>query len=89
MRRLGELSRELDKAPPAKGKGSGLPISGQTKSKALSEAGISHSTAQRCETLAKIPEKKFEAEINKSARFPKSIERYLTADNPCKIPLKN
>lgn len=50
--RIGELSRQLDKAPPAKGHGAGIPASGKTKAKALEDAGVSTSAAQRYEELA-------------------------------------
>lgn len=49
--RIGEISRELEKAEPNHGHGAGLPISGKTKEQALAEAGISTSTAQRYEEL--------------------------------------
>jgi hypothetical protein len=50
--RIGELSRELEKAPPIRG--DLLPIAGKkiTKEQALAKAGISTSTAQRYEELA-------------------------------------
>jgi hypothetical protein len=50
--RIGELSRELEKAPPAKGHGAGIPAGGKTKAEALADAGISTSAAQRYEELA-------------------------------------
>ncbi len=35
MRRIGELSAKLDKAPPLHGKGAGIPIGGKTKAQSL------------------------------------------------------
>jgi len=61
-RRIGELSRELEKAPQASG--GRHPITGKpTKTEALTAAGISTSAAQRYEQLPEIPEKIFEAYI--------------------------
>ena len=50
--RIGEISRELEKAVPANGHGAGLPTGGKTKSATLRDAGISTSTAHRAEQLA-------------------------------------
>jgi len=50
--RIGELSRELDKAEPLNGHGAGLPTSGKTKADALADAKISTSAAYRYEELA-------------------------------------
>lgn len=54
--KIGELSRELEKAEVAGGRGGQpelrLPSSGKSKADALSEAGISTSTAHRYEELA-------------------------------------
>jgi hypothetical protein len=52
MTRIGELSRELEKAKPDKGHGAGLPTTGKTKEEQLEAAGISTSAAQRYEKLA-------------------------------------
>lgn len=62
MRRLGELSRELEKAQPTYS-GVQIPSSGKLKSDILEQAGISTSTAQRAEILASIPEAQFEERI--------------------------
>jgi hypothetical protein len=51
MTRIGELSRELEKAKPDKGHGAGLPTIGKTKEEQLEAAGISTSAAQRYREL--------------------------------------
>ena len=62
MRRMGELSRDLEIHPQAKG--GRLTTSEQpTKTQVLKNAGISLSTANRAEQLAAIPEEKFEEQI--------------------------
>ena len=50
--RIGELSRELETAPPLNGKGAGVPVGGKTKKDALRSAGISRSAAHRAEQIA-------------------------------------
>lgn len=50
--RIGELSRELEKAAPLNGKGAGVPSGGKTKTAVLKAAGISTSAANRFEHLA-------------------------------------
>jgi hypothetical protein len=53
IRRIGELSRELEKAEPGGvGGGSKIPPMGSSKSETLAAAGISTSTAHRYEQLA-------------------------------------
>jgi hypothetical protein len=60
IRRIGELSRELEKSQPRENNGR-LATSGKTaKAKILKEAGLSISTAHRCEQIAEIPAKEFE-----------------------------
>jgi len=59
QRRIGEISRELEKAEAHGGK-IRLPNSGKPKSQTLKDAGLSTSTAQRCEEIASVPEAKFE-----------------------------
>ncbi len=49
--RIGEISRELEKAPSGKASHS-LPSAGKSKSATLRDAGISTSTAHRAEQLA-------------------------------------
>jgi predicted DsbA family dithiol-disulfide isomerase len=49
--RIGEISKELEKAQPNKGHGSEIPNDGKTKEEQLNEVGISTSTAQRYEQL--------------------------------------
>jgi len=50
--RIGELSRDLEKAGFIPGKGACVPSDGKTKEQTLAEAGISTSTANRYEELA-------------------------------------
>lgn len=59
QRRLGELSRELEKAEAHGGKVC-LPIGGKPKSEVLKAAGVSTSTAHLCEQIAAIAEKVIE-----------------------------
>ena len=61
--KLGGLSAALDKAPPAKGKGAGLPASGKTKATALKAVGISTSAANRYEQFNRLPTKEKEKRI--------------------------
>ena len=49
--RIGEISRELEKAPSGKASHA-LPSAGKSKSATLRDAGISTSTAHRAEQLA-------------------------------------
>lgn len=50
--RIGELSRDIDRAEPSNGHGAGLPTGGKTKAEALADAGLTTSTAHRYEELA-------------------------------------
>jgi hypothetical protein len=50
--RIGEISRDLEKAQYNKGHGTVVPSDGKYKAEVLAEAGISTSTAQRYEELA-------------------------------------
>ena len=59
-RRVGEISRGLEAAPSGRAAVS-RPTNGKSKTKTLKDAGISKSTANRCEQIAKIPESEFEA----------------------------
>lgn len=64
MRRIGELSAELDKAKPGgTGGGAKVPPLGRSKVDTLKAAGISKSAADRCEKIASVPEKEFDAFI--------------------------
>jgi ParB family chromosome partitioning protein len=63
MRRLGELSAELDKAKPGP-KDTSQHREVISKADILANAGVSTSTAHRCEKLASMPEKKFEAALS-------------------------
>lgn len=49
--RIGELSRELEKAEYDKGHGTVIPSGGKYKAQALADAGISTSAAHRYEQL--------------------------------------
>ena len=61
-----ELSRELDKAHKAgQGRTVQFPTTGKLKAQVLKEAGLTLSTAHRCEQLAAVPEAQFEAYITK------------------------
>jgi N6-adenosine-specific RNA methylase IME4 len=74
IRRIGELSRELEKSQPRENNGR-LATSGKTaKAKILKEAGLSTSTAHRCEQIAEIPQAEFEhyIEIKTTKRQPVS-----------------
>ena len=50
--RIGEISRELEKAPSGKASHS-LPSAGKSKSATVRDAGISTSTAHRAEQLGR------------------------------------
>ena len=66
-RRLGEISRDLEKAQGKGKKADKSPLpSGGKKSEILAQAGLSTSVANRCEKLAAIPGDKFEAVIAKA-----------------------
>lgn len=49
QRRIGEISRELEKVKTIGGGKVGIPTDGKPKSQVLKEAGLSTSTAHRCE----------------------------------------
>ncbi len=79
-RRIGEISRELEKAKPAGGKGKVVrPPSGLTKVETLAAAGLTKQSAHRCETIAAIPEAEFEAFLaeRKAAQQPVSAKELL------------
>lgn len=59
IRRIGEISRELEKGPSGRASVS-LPTAGKSKTETLKSAGISTSAAHRAEQLASIPTKQFE-----------------------------
>lgn len=66
-RRIGEISRELDKAEPGPiGKDTSHRWEVTPKSEVLEQAGISTSTANRCEKIACIPAEEFEQVIGQS-----------------------
>ncbi len=59
QRRLGELTKEIEKASPPGRAGSKAATAGKTQT--LEEQGISRQNTSKWQTLAAIPEKKFEA----------------------------
>ena len=65
-RRVGQLSKELDKAKKV-GRASDiqLPRSGKSKAEALKHAGLTTSEAHRCEKLDSVPQEEFTAYIEK------------------------
>lgn len=75
MRRLGELSKQLEKAPSGPGRGrKRLPDTGTPfKRETLKRVGISSAQAHRCEMIAKIPTKDFEVYIAQRARERKPV----------------
>ena len=85
-RRIGELSRELEKATPDKGHGAGLPTGGKTKNEALKAAGLSTSSAHRCEQVAAIAPAIFEAYVTEkvSAGKPVKAAELIAATQPVK-----
>ena len=54
-RRLGELSRELERSPKQRGMVR-LPLKGKSKTTILASAGVSTSRAHRAEKIAAMPE---------------------------------
>jgi hypothetical protein len=71
VRKIGELSRELEKAEPAKGHGAGLSNDGKTKQQKLADAGISTTSAHRYEKLAGPPRSPTGTAQNVSSTTPK------------------
>lgn len=63
-RRIGELSKALDKAASGRAAVS-LPDNGKSKTEALKAAGLSKSEAHRCEQVASVPEEEFDAYLVK------------------------
>ena len=63
-RRIGEISKTLEKAHKT-GRGSKvrIPSGGKSKSYTLKAAGISTSTANRCEKISDIPAETFDSFI--------------------------
>ena len=62
-RKIGEISQQLEKAQTLSTGDVRLPASGKSKKTALDTAGITTSTANRCEQIADIAEAEFEAVI--------------------------
>lgn len=80
-RRIGEISRELEKVQGKGKKSDNSPIpSGGKKSEVLAQAGISTSAANRCEKVAEVPEKKFE-QIIAEAREKNTPITYSMIEN--------
>lgn len=67
QRRLGEFTHAMDKAPSGRAAvraRDSSPSGGlETKAAALKAAGVKKQDASRCEAIAAIPEKQFEAEV--------------------------
>lgn len=81
-RRIGELSRELEKAEHGPGRGNKrVPNQGKPfKSEALKSAGISPSEAHRCELLASVSDEVFERHVaeKKAAGEPVSMQQLMS-----------
>lgn len=95
QRRLGEVTREIQKAkagrPPKQNKSKVGPIS--PKAEQLEDAGIPKQEAARCETLAAIPPDRFEEEVSKpnastnklvkvGREFPSSVRGSVVVMDP-------
>jgi len=66
-RRIGEISRELEKGHKVgQGIDVQLPTGGTLKKQTLATAGLTKSVAHRCEKIANIPEEKFEEVIEQA-----------------------
>ena len=74
FRRMGEISRELEKAHKV-GRGTKvqLPSTGKLKATILAEAGISTSQAHRAEKVAAIPVEEFEQRVESDTPPPISV----------------
>lgn len=73
-RRIGEISRELATEREKDEQGRLLPSGGkQDKGGILAQAGISTSTANRCEKVAEIPEEEFEQVIEQAKEENKPV----------------
>lgn len=73
IRRIGELSRELDASKGGANPAATLPDGGKSKSSVLKAAGLSTSTAYRAEQLAEIPELVFEKYLAKRSAAGKPV----------------
>jgi hypothetical protein len=74
-RRIGEISRDLEKEKPRPG-GRNKPsetLSGGSKGEALRSAGISERVANNCEAIAAIPEEDFEEELRKAVTSDREL----------------
>ncbi|HXD86516.1 MAG TPA: hypothetical protein VN641_08485 [Urbifossiella sp.] len=98
LRRLGELSKGLEKAKPGgarNGKKGGIesPPGGLSKEQALDDAGLSKQQASRCETIASVPEEVFEsiideAKATKRRRTSRPPTAKFLAEQPCAMRYK-
>jgi len=83
IRRIGEISAQLEKAPHGPGRGNKRRPAGGTSFKrdTLERAGISRSSAHRAERLARIKQKEFDAYITECRRRhqPVRLEEMLHA----------
>ena len=69
--RIGQVSRELKKAPPIN-KGTLMPdVSISGKLCVLEDAGIDHRLASNCEDMTYIPEEEFEEELERTVKAGK------------------
>jgi N6-adenosine-specific RNA methylase IME4 len=71
LRRLGELSRELEKATPSQRR-EGVTVPG-AKRATLADVGLSTSAAHRCEQIASIDEEDFEAYLDEKKAQGKPV----------------
>ena len=72
MRKVGELTSKLEKAPSGKAAHS-LPMSGKSKAKSIADAGLSKNKVSRCEKISRVPEEKFDAIIEKAKEEQKPV----------------
>lgn len=86
MRRLGELSSELDKSKGGANPQATLASNGKSKSQSLKAAGLSTSQAHRCEQISRIPEKEFEDVIREKAQSGNAV---TVADMVRKVVVKS
>jgi N6-adenosine-specific RNA methylase IME4 len=83
QRRIGEISSKLEKVQPIHGK-MRIPTSGKPKSQTLKDAGLSTSTAQRCEEIASVPEAEFEKYIKAKTEKKQSVSAKEVVRMVCK-----
>ena len=64
-RRIGEISRELEKSKGGSNPGATLRSDAKSKKEALKRAGVSKDVSHRCEKIANIPEEKSDRRVAK------------------------